>query len=142
MGFSMAVPDGWKRLVKPPQGEVDFISPDGLDELVVSVLDYAPPSPLQHWQDLQKVLEARNNGYSLWRMNATKTRVGGIMEDAAIWEWTWMGSDRRFHAIDLGFGKEGGMGYAVYLSAPDDDWENQKPEWQVAVNTFRPNPAS
>jgi eukaryotic-like serine/threonine-protein kinase len=137
-GFKMAVPDGWTRLPEPKKNEIDYISPDGLSGLKVSIEDFAPPSPLQHWKDLEKVLEGDDQNYSLLRMNATTTRVGGVLEKAAIWEWTWQGQARVFHALDLGFGKEGGTGYAVYLSAPDAQWQNQKAAFYVAVQTFRP----
>lgn len=138
MGFAMAVPDGWTREVKAKNGEVDFIAPGGLTGLKVSILDYAGPSPLQHWEDLQKVLEGDDQDYSLLRMNATTVTVGGAAEPAAIWEWTWQGQVRVFHAIDLGFGVEGGTQYAVYLSAPDGQWTQQLPAFNVAVQTFRP----
>lgn len=135
-GFSMAVPDGWTRQTKP--NEVDFIGDQGLAVVKVSIENFAGPSPLQHWQDLQEVLKKDDNGYSLLRMNATTTDVGGVMEPAAIWEWTWNGRSQSYHAIDLGFGKEGGTEYALYLSAPDLQWQQELPAFNVATGTFRP----
>jgi eukaryotic-like serine/threonine-protein kinase len=136
-GFSMAVPDGWTRESKP-NGDVDFVDDATKTDLKVSIEDYAGPSPLQHWLDLQKVLKGDDNGYSLLRMNATTADVGGITEPAAIWEWKWTGQLREYHAIDLGFGKEGGTEYALYLSAPDDEWQQELPVFKVATGTFRP----
>ncbi len=135
-GFTMAVPDGWHRETRP-HGEVDYIDPQSLVDLKISILDYAGPSPLQHWKQLEKI--RRNDPqYDELRMNSTTTVVNGVTEPAAIWEWTWQGRVREYHAIDLGFGEEGGTQYAVYLSAPDSQWARRQPVFQVAVRTFRP----
>ncbi len=137
-GFTMAVPDGWIRQTQP-NGDVDYIDPETRTvDLKISIEDYAGPSPIQHWRDLEKVLIGDNNGYDLLRMNATTTLVGGVKEPAAIWEWTWQGKLRPYHAIDLGFGKEGGTEYALYLSAPDARWQEERPVFDVATRTFRP----
>ena len=136
-GFSMAVPDGWTRQTKP-NGDVDYVDADAKADLKVSIQDYAGPSPLEHWRELEKVLQADDNGYSLLRMNATTADVGGVAEPAAIWEWTWEGQLRTYHAIDLGFGKEGGTEYAIYLSAPDAQWQQELPAFTVATRTFHP----
>ncbi len=136
-GFTVAVPDGWTRQSQP-NGDVDYVDQATKADLKFSIEDYAGPSPIQHWHDLEKVLRADNNGYSLLRMNATTADVGGIQEPAAIWEWTWEGQLRTYHAIDLGFGKEGGTEYAVYLSAPDAEWSQELPVFNVATQTFRP----
>ncbi|MDI5972745.1 protein kinase [Streptomyces sp. SL13] len=135
-GFTMAVPADWKREAKPPD-ETDYISPDGRSGLKISILDYAGPA-LQHWIDLEKVIEPQEPQYHQLRMNATPVTVGDSTEKGAIWEWTWNGAVRKYHAIDLGFGKPGGTGYALYLSAPDEQWNQELPVFTVATRTFRP----
>ncbi len=137
-GFTMAVPDGWTRQPKP-EGEVDFIAPGGLTGLKVSILDFAGPTPLQHWLDLQKILKSDDQQYNLLRMNATTVTIAGTTYPAAIWEWTWQGRAREYHAIDLGFGNEGATQYAVYLSAPHLEWAKQLPAFEEAQETFRPS---
>ena len=137
----MAVPEGWHHLANPPApNESDWIDPTGKVDLKISTLDYAGPSPLQHWQSLVAAVESQSPGYHLLRMNPTTVKVAGQTEPAAIWEYTWQGKARTWHAIDLGFGKEGGTEYAVYLSAPDLQWPDRLPVFSTAATTFRPGP--
>ncbi len=140
-GFTVAVPEGWHHLANPPApNESDWIDPTGKVDLKISTLDYAGPSPLQHWQSLVAAVESQSPGYHLLRMNPTTVKVAGQTEPAAIWEYTWQGKARTWHAIDLGFGKEGGTEYAVYLSAPDLQWPDRLPVFSTAATTFRPGP--
>ncbi len=136
-GFSMAVPDSWVRKAKP-NGDVDYVNTAEKADLLVSVLDFAGPSPLQHFKELEQNMIRKQNGYSLLRMNPTTFTVGGQTEQAAIWEWKWSGEKRIYHAIDLAFSKEGGTEYALYLSAPDDGWANRLKVFDTARQTFRP----
>ncbi|MCQ4082615.1 serine/threonine protein kinase [Streptomyces sp. RB6PN25] len=137
-GFTMAVPAGWTRKVEADGTEVDFVDLAGKADLKVSILDFAGPSPLKHWQDLEPVVKQQSPGYHLLRMNTTTTTVDGVQQPAAIWEYTWQGRVRAYHAIDLDFGQEGGTEYAVYLSAPDAEWSTFEPYWETARKTFRP----
>ena len=113
--------------------QVDYISPDRMTGLKISVLDFAGRSPLEHWRQLEKQVKAKSPGYRSLRMNETAYQG----RDAAIWEYTWQGRARPFHAIDLGFGTEGQRHYAVYLSAPDAQWGRVKPHFDMATKTFR-----
>ncbi len=138
-GFTMAVPDGWARKVNSDGRNIHYVDTQGKCDLLVSIEDYAGPSPLQHFRDLEVTLEADNNGYSSLRMNPTQAQINGQQVPAAIWEWTWKGKVRRYHAIDLGFGKEGGTEYAIYLSGPDAEWQQRLPVFNNAVKTFQPH---
>ncbi|MCQ4046361.1 serine/threonine-protein kinase [Streptantibioticus rubrisoli] len=137
-GFAMAVPNGWIRQTKDGHN-IHYVDTQNKCDLLVSIEDYAGPSPLQHFRDLEGTLKADNNGYSLLRMNPTQAQIYGQQVPAAIWEWKWKGQLRWYHAIDLGFGKEGGTEYAVYLSAPDAEWQQRLPVFDNAVKTFQPH---
>ncbi|WP_111602273.1 serine/threonine-protein kinase [Streptomyces sp. Amel2xB2] len=134
IGFSVDVPKGWKRQEKPGGQQVDFVGgPAGRIELTFSVLDFAEGSPLKHWQRLEPEVREKSPGYRNLRMNATRYQ----RQQAAIWEYTWSGRERPYHAVDLGFGKEGRRHYALYLSAPDARWADSKRYFDMAVKTFR-----
>ncbi|MGW7004319.1 protein kinase domain-containing protein [Streptomyces sp. NPDC054933] len=137
-GFTMVVPNGWTRQVKDGRN-IHYVDTQGKCDLLVSLEDYAGPSALQHFRDLEVTLKADNNGYSLLRMNSTQAQINGRQVPAAIWEWTWRGKLRLYHAIDLGFGKEGGTEYAVYLSAPDAEWQQRLPVFNNAAKSFQPH---
>jgi eukaryotic-like serine/threonine-protein kinase len=136
LGFSVDVPKGWRRQAEPGGQQADYLAPSGRTGLKFSVLDFAGGSPLQHWRQLEPQVRAKSPGYQNLRMNAT-TYQG---RKAAIWEYTWQGRARPYHAVDLGFGKEGERHYALYLSAPDAEWGQAKRYFDMAVKTFRVAP--
>ncbi|WP_437114128.1 protein kinase domain-containing protein [Streptomyces syringium] len=135
LGVSFPVPNGWTRQEKSPV-EVDYIAPGGLVGLKVNVLDFASPDHLQHWKEVEEQLKTEVDGYRLGRMQETKFRG----EPAAVWEFTFRGRVREFRAIDLGFGREGGNEYALYLSAPKDEWNRHVSVFNVLRDGFRPGP--
>jgi hypothetical protein len=127
------VPDGWTRSVKP-NGDVDFVDPTSRVDLKVSAMEFAGADPLVGWKEIEPATrEQVGDTYKRLRMNATSWRG----QPAAIWEFNWQGKTRRWHAIDLGFGQEGGTAYAIYLSAPDEQWAQYKPVFDTAVAGIR-----
>ncbi|MFC4496008.1 serine/threonine-protein kinase [Streptomyces ovatisporus] len=136
LGFSVDVPEGWKRRGQPGGQQVDYVAPSGLTGLKFSVVDFAGDSPLRHWRQLEPEVREKSPGYTRLRMNAT-TYQG---RDAAIWEYKWQGRARPYRAVDLGFGSEGKAHYALYLSAPEAQWDAAKPHFDMAVETFRVTP--
>ncbi len=133
LGFSVDVPEGWKRAGRPGGQQVDYLSPSGRTGLKFSVVDFAGDSPIRHWRQLEPEVREKSPGYERLRMNATVYQG----RDAAIWEYRWQGRARPYRAIDLGFGSEGQAHYALYLSAPDAEWDAAKPYFDMAVKTFR-----
>jgi tRNA A-37 threonylcarbamoyl transferase component Bud32 len=138
LGFSVPVPDGWTRQANANGQDINYIDPTGLVGLKISVLDYASPDPVQHFKDVETQLTAASNpdrlqGYQRLRLQATSWRG----QAAAIWDFTFTGKVRNWRAADLGFGKEGGRDYAVYLSAPDAEWATYRPVFDSAVAGLR-----
>lgn len=136
LGVSFPVPDGWKRKDETDKAdtEVNYVDPSGLLGIKVNVLDFASPSHLQHWKDVEEQLRKSVSGYERRRMQETRFRG----EPAAVWEFTFKGRARDWQAIDLGFGREGGNEYAIYLSAPKADWDRHKHVFDVVRDGFRP----
>ncbi|MBY8881796.1 serine/threonine-protein kinase [Actinacidiphila acidipaludis] len=133
-GYSVPVPEGWHRQVAEGGDQMDYIDPTGKVDLKISALEYGSTSPLEHWKNLEP--QTRHQvGPTYHRERLDPTEQFG--EPAAIWEFTFQGTSRKFHAIDLGFGKPGGTEYAVYLSAPDAVWEQYRPVFDNAVAGFR-----
>lgn len=133
LGFSVDIPDGWTRRAEAGGEQVDYVAPSGLTGLKFSVVEFAGASPIKHWRQLEPEVREKSPGYSKLRMNAT-TYLG---QDAAIWEYTWQGRERTYHAVDLGFGTEGERHYALYLSAPHAQWGATKRYFDTAAKTFR-----
>ncbi|WP_267896823.1 serine/threonine-protein kinase [Streptomyces albireticuli] len=133
LGVSFPVPDGWTRRAKSAV-EVDYIDRTGLVNLKVNVLGFASPDHLQHWKDVESQMRTKVDGYQRGRMQETTYRG----EPAAVWEFEFKGRARDFRAIDLGFGREGGSEYAIYLSGPKADWERHRPVFDAVRDGFRP----
>ncbi|MFF6960163.1 protein kinase [Streptomyces sp. NPDC008317] len=132
-GYAVPVPDGWTRQVKNDGDEVDFIDPTGKIGLKITSLDFGSDDPYEHWLTLEPQTQEQVDEYHRERM----IRTVQLGMPAALWEFTFQGSVRKFHAIDLGFGKPGGREYAVYLSAPDAEWDTYRPVFTNAVAGFR-----
>jgi eukaryotic-like serine/threonine-protein kinase len=133
LGFSVDIPDGWTRRAEANGQQVNYVGPSGLTGLKFGVLDFAGESPLRHWRDIEPEVEEKSPGYRKLRMNATSYQG----QDAALWEYTWQGRARQYHAVDLGFGTEGERQYAIYLSAPHTEWGSSKKFFDTAVDSFR-----
>ncbi|MGW3242846.1 serine/threonine-protein kinase [Streptomyces sp. NPDC001070] len=127
-GFSLPVPDGWTRQVKGDQ--VVYVDPTGLAGLRIGTLDYAATTPLEHFQQEEQQTIPQVAGYELLRMQSTRWRE----RPAAVWEFAFQGKARDFRAIDLGFGEPGGREFAVYLSAPKDQWDEFRPVFTNVVD--------
>jgi signal peptidase I len=133
-GYTVPVPDGWKKDVKDGGDQVDFVDPTGKVGLKFSALDYASVDPYEHWLSIEPATKDQVEDYHRERMDHTTNAVG---DPAALWQFTFRGTARDFRAIDLGFGKKGGREYAIYLSAPKAQWDQYKAVFDNAVAGFR-----
>ncbi|WP_374193036.1 protein kinase [Streptomyces sp. AV19] len=132
LGVALPVPDGWRRQEKSAV-EVDYIDPTGRVDLKINVLDLAGPDPLRHWEDVEREVRRKLTGYRRLRMQETSYRGG----PAAVWEFSFTGRARQYRAIDLGFGRAGGDEYAVYLSAPAEQWDRHRPVFDAVRDGLR-----
>nr|WP_257231944.1 serine/threonine-protein kinase [Streptomyces sp. Rer75] len=128
LGVSFPVPDAWK-IDSDSDGKVDetqevrYLDPTKMVQLSVNVLDFASDDQVKHFEDVEASLKKNVLAYERTRMQETTFR--GM--PAAIWEFRFKGRARWFRAIDLGFGNEGDKEYAIYLSAPEDQWSRYRP---------------
>ncbi|MFI0777468.1 serine/threonine-protein kinase [Streptomyces sp. NPDC021212] len=122
LGVSFPVPNRWKLSGRTNDG-VKYIDPSGLVEITIGMVDPAGPTPVAHFRDIEA--NTKKNYDVVRRLRLDRTTFRG--QPAAIWECTFVGRVRTFRAIDLGFGREGGKEYDVYLSAPDEQWGTYRP---------------
>ncbi|MER7790051.1 serine/threonine-protein kinase [Streptomyces sp. NPDC097640] len=139
-GVSLPVPNDWTRqpdnssqsTVDSTQ-EVRFLDSSQKARLMVNVIDPAGPDHVEHFEGLETQLKQEYPVFQRMRLSETKYR--GL--PGAIWEFKFQGRERWYRAIDLGFGKEGGKAYALYLSAPADEWETYLPVFQNVKEGFK-----
>ena len=123
LGVSLPLPDGWKagkrhrrparlrRPHRPGRHHHRHGGPGGAQPRLT-----LPGHRGEHQGQLPVVPQAR-------MQRAPDVRG----QQAAVWEFTFKGRVRVFRAIDIGYGREGGREYDIYLSAPDAEWDTYRP---------------
>ncbi|MFI5881078.1 serine/threonine-protein kinase [Streptomyces sp. NPDC051554] len=131
LGVSFPVPDGWKAGKRTAEGGT-YTDETGLAGLTIGIVDPAGPDPSTHFADIEANTKVNYPSYRRLRMQQTTFQ----QQPAAIWEFTFQGRVRVFRAIDLGFGREGGREYDIYLSAPDAKWDTYRPVFDTVRDGF------
>ncbi|MER6050951.1 serine/threonine-protein kinase [Streptomyces sp. NPDC001793] len=130
---SFPVPSGWRREVKDGGRQIVYTSDAELAQLTVSGLDFSSADQVEHFKSVESDLKVQYPGYKRLRLQDTIYQG----DPAAIWEFTFPGRAREYRGIDLGFGREGGKEYAVYVSAPSANWSKFEPVFANVKDGFR-----
>ncbi|MFE7664847.1 serine/threonine-protein kinase [Streptomyces celluloflavus] len=133
LGISFPVPDGWRREVKDSGRQVTYSSDAEVAELRINVLDFATADQVQHFKEVEADFKENYPAYKRLRLQDTVFQG----DAAAIWEFTFQGRSREYRAIDLGFGREGGKEYAIYVSAPSATWKRSEEVFSQVKDGFR-----
>ncbi|BCK69139.1 serine/threonine protein kinase [Streptomyces libani subsp. rufus] len=133
LGVSFPVPDGWQRKIGDGGREITYFSQKDLARLTVSVLDLSSGNAVKHFKGLEVRQKTDYPDYEQLRLQSTVYQG----ESAAIWEYTFGGTARKYRAADLGFGRVGGTDYALYVSAPDANWTTFGKVFSAVTNGFR-----
>jgi tRNA A-37 threonylcarbamoyl transferase component Bud32 len=133
-GFSLSLPKGWKRKPFGPQGELKQIdyTPDGGRHFVRIAVDTSPDfaDPYAHQLDLEQQIQALVD-YKRVRLERNVYRDRG----GALWEYTWTAraKDTPFpgprRAIEETYVARDGTEYALYMSAPAQDWAKARKQF-------------
>lgn len=121
LGIAFPVPRDWREK-RRASTQVVYNDPSGRVGLRIDVLESASSDHVAHFEELERDFRARQDGYERLQLRSTSFRG----YPAAVWECTFQGSASTFRAIDLGFGREGGTEYAIYLSAPSAEWQRYR----------------
>ncbi len=135
-GFSLVVPKTWTRQVS--EGQIDYTPDDGAHRIRISV-DPDPDfdHPYLHMENLEEQVSTRLPGYQRIGMekNTFRDRPG------ALWEFTWNETKDHAgprHGIDqMYYGGPGGPEYALYLTAPQEGWEDSREKFDIMLRSWR-----
>jgi len=133
-GFTVGVPTGWTVEQKSP-GVVDLNEPGDTGRFLRLIAVGSARPALEQLTSAERSFAA-NDTYAPYR----KLRLASVDYrgyDAAEWEFTFGGSQR--HVLYRG-AVVGGRTYGLYLSVPADRWQESRPVFQTAADTFRPTP--
>ncbi|WP_329283352.1 serine/threonine-protein kinase [Streptomyces sp. NBC_01451] len=138
LGIAFPVPDGWKLDKRKSDGVV-YVDEAGLAGITIGMVDPAG-DPLAHFRQIEANTKVNYPGDKYRRLYLQRTTYRG--QRAAVWEFTFEGRVRVFHAINLGFGQEGGREYDIYVSAPEATWDTYRPVFDRVREGFRITPTS
>ncbi|CAM5412161.1 protein kinase [Streptomyces tanashiensis] len=134
-GFSLLVPEGWKRQTEGDQ--VDYTPDNGKHRIRISI-DRSPDfeNPYMHAVDLERLLEKRMD-YNRVKLVQTTYRD---QVRSCLWEFTW--TERKDfpgprHAIDLMYYEDDGTEYAIYMSSPESSWERTREQFDIVLQHWR-----
>ncbi|MGW0613151.1 serine/threonine protein kinase [Streptomyces sp. NPDC002788] len=140
-GFSLALPEDWKRLDTDRQGDLAYrvvFGADGDDRtLAVTYSARVGPDPVAVWREDVEPHLKRSDGYR---------RIGAIRattyqgREAADMEWTADVDGTRVHTFGRGFLLGGGRSFSLRWTTPHADWEDRDNQeaLRTFLKTFRP----
>ncbi|MFF7010053.1 serine/threonine-protein kinase [Streptomyces fimicarius] len=134
-GFSLVVPKDWTRQYE--NGQIDYTPDGGAHRIRISV-DPDPDfdHPYLHMENMEEQLSERLPGYQRIGMekNTFRDRPG------ALWEFTWNETKDHpgpRHGIDqMYYGSSGGPEYALYLTAPQEGWEESRKKFDIMLRSW------
>ncbi|TXS11051.1 serine/threonine protein kinase [Streptomyces sp. adm13(2018)] len=134
-GFSLAVPDGWKRQTEGDN--IDYTPDNGRHRIRINV-DPSPDfeNPYMHALDLERIV-AKRMEYTRIKLGQTTYRD---QVRSSLWEFTWT-EKQNFpgprHAIDLMYYADDGTEYAIYMSSPESSWETTREQFDIVLQHWR-----
>ncbi|MFC9736371.1 hypothetical protein ACFIN9_15570 [Streptomyces noursei] len=134
-GFTLAVPDGWRRDVRSTG--VFYTSPDTRSLLQVFQITEPDLTPRQALEQASQGLSG-NPGYQELGI-APRRGPGGT--DGAVLTYAY-DSDRlglRVQAVDCAFTVPDGRQFAVLVLGPESDWPQQETIQRIALESFGPS---
>ncbi|GGS57483.1 serine/threonine protein kinase [Streptomyces violaceus] len=139
-GFSLALPEGWKRLDTDRQGDLAYRVVFGADDRTLAVTYSARvgPDPVAVWRDDVEPNLKQSGDYE---------RIGGIRattyqgREAADMEWTADVDGTRVRTFGRGFLLGDSRSFSLRWTTPAADWEDSANEetLRTVLKTFRPD---
>lgn len=139
-GFTLFVPDGWKR--REDGSQIDYTG-DGGKHFIRIAMDRNPTfrDPYAHLLDLEKQVAKRSDYV---RLTLHPNTFRGQVK-AALWEFVWTEKTGAFtgprKAIEQMYYAPDGTEYAVYMSGPVADWDTTRSQFDVVLSGWKPAPA-
>jgi serine/threonine protein kinase len=138
-GFSIAAPTDWKETTS---GFQTYLR-DPADPNINILIDLTPHTYPNNMVQEARYIETQSiphfPGYHRVGLQATTIRN----TPGAYWKFTWNNQGVQQEAIDLLFVLQtstGPQSYAVYMTAPTSQFDQERPIFDEQVETFRPMP--
>ncbi|MGX9918487.1 serine/threonine-protein kinase [Streptomyces sp. NPDC002248] len=131
-GFSIGLPDGWKRVSSGAAG-VRFAGPAG-QRLLIGTTTTPKNDAVADWERQERSMVRPN-----YHRIAIK-RVDYRGWETADWEFTYTDGGTRMHSVDRGTVVNSHRGYGIMFTTKDADWDGKRARqtWQTFTETFKP----
>jgi tRNA A-37 threonylcarbamoyl transferase component Bud32 len=131
-GFSIGLPDGWKRVSSGLAG-VRFAGPGG-QKLLIGTTTTPKDDAVADWERQERSMVRPN-----YHRIAIK-RVDYRGWETADWEFTYTDGGTRMHSVDRGTVVNSHRGYGIMFTTKDADWDGKRARqtWQTFTETFEP----
>ncbi len=128
-GFSVDVPEGWEQ--QRDGTRVDFRDPDSARFLRIDQTNEPKDDPKADWEQQEQARQDDLPNYQRIKIEEVDYRDW----PAADWEFT-IGENT--HVLNRGFVTDDSHGYALYLSAPEGEWDDSQDVFGTAAESFQP----
>ena len=135
-GFSLFVPQGWKR--QTDGNQIDYTGDNGKHFIRIAV-DTTPDyeNPYAHMLDLEKQVQKRAE-YKRQKLNPNTFRDS---LRSALWDFTW--TEKGTHAgprraIEQMYIAPDGTEYAIYMTGPTSDWDATRAQFDTVLTGWQP----
>ncbi|MET9253379.1 serine/threonine-protein kinase [Streptomyces sp. NPDC003717] len=144
-GFSLSLPEGWKREEFTTDGglkQIDY-SPDGGRNFLRVAVETDPDydDPVAHQRDLEAQLQGLADYHRV-------TLAASTYRDrkSAHWEYTWTAraKDTPFpgprRAVEETYISRDGTEYAIYMSSPAENWPTTREQFRTVLRSWEEQP--
>jgi hypothetical protein len=132
-GFSIGMPTGWHV---SHEGHLVYIQdPTGTRFLIIDQTTHPKPDPLADWQQQEAARASSYPGYHRIRLQAVSYPRA---ERAADWQFTYQQGGQLTEVLNRNILVSPHQAYALYWSAPADEWAASYHFFTAFAATFRP----
>ncbi|WP_394438280.1 serine/threonine-protein kinase [Streptomyces sp. SGAir0957] len=137
-GFSLMLPPGWTRQVNGTQ--IDYTPDDGQQFLRIAIDRNSQwRDSYQHQLDLEKNLSKNLPEYRRIALDSNYFRD----RQGSLWDFTWTAGNKDAtsgprRAIEETYREADGTEYAIYLSAPADEWPGARERFDAILRGWEP----
>ncbi|UGY93173.1 serine/threonine-protein kinase [Streptomyces gobiensis] len=137
--FSMAMPDGWKRIGTAGlnSGGKYSAGKGSLPQLQVDFSDSPKDDALRAWQLLESAVRGASTDYKQLSMKSVEWRDYPTVAD---WHFERKEHGERVHVLNRGFKVDDKHGYAIVVTCEVDEWDGEQCRTlrETAFETFQP----
>ncbi|MER7330260.1 MULTISPECIES: protein kinase [unclassified Micromonospora] len=133
VGFSVPVPNGWRRSAGDTW--VKYEEPNGVRELVIDRTDDPQKDAAAAWRAIEPARKRLVNDYEYIDIRP----VSGFWKTCADWDWRETRDGTRIRVRNRGFVTASNRGFAIRWEVADKDWDENLQYFDMISREFVPD---